>query len=181
MASFSDQVKKSIRNIPDWPKKGVVFRDLTTLWKDGKMLRGTTDAFYRKYKGKRIDKVLGIEARGFIVGAPLAERLGVGFIPARKVGKLPFEKVTMSYELEYSRAGIEVHSDAMKKGERILIADDLMATGGTAAAAASLVERLGGKVVGLAFVVELTFLNGREKLKKFDIFSLAKYESGTQE
>lgn len=175
--SFSEQVKKSIRSVPDWPKKGVVFRDLTTLWKDGKMLRGTTSAFYRRYKGKRIDKVLGVEARGFIVGAPLAERLGVGFVPARKIGKLPFEKVTMSYDLEYSRAGIEVHSDAINQGERILIVDDLMATAGTALAAASLVERLGGKVVGLAFVVELTFLHGREKLNEFDIFSLAKYRS----
>jgi adenine phosphoribosyltransferase len=178
--SLSEQIKKSIRSIPDWPKKGVVFRDLTTLWKDGKMLRRTTDAFYRRYRGKRIDKVLGVEARGFIVGAPLAERLGVGFIPARKVGKLPSEKVTMSYDLEYSRAGIEVHSDAITQGERILIVDDLMATAGTALAAASLVERLGGKVIGLAFVVELTFLHGREKLKEFDIFSLAKYRSETE-
>ncbi len=180
MVSFSEQVKKSIRSIPDWPKKGVVFRDLTTLWKDGRMLRGTTEALYRRYRGRRIDKVLGIEARGFIVGAPLAERLGVGFVLARKVGKLPFEKLTMTYDLEYSQAGIEVHSDAIQKGERILIVDDLMATAGTAAAAAKLVERLGGEVVGLAFVVELTFLKGREKLKKFDVFSLAKYRSESE-
>ena len=174
---FSEKVKSSIRSVPDWPKAGVVFRDLTTLWKDGRMLRRTTDAFYRKYKGRRINKVLGVEARGFIVGAPLALRLGVGFIPARKIGKLPFDKVTMSYDLEYSQASIEVHSDAISKGESILIVDDLMATAGTALAAASLVERLGGKVVGLAFVVELAFLNGREKLKNFEVFSLAKYTS----
>ncbi len=180
MTSFSEQVKRSIRSVPDWPKKGVVFRDLTTLWKDGRMLRRTTDAFHRRYRGRRIDKVMGIEARGFIVGAPLAERLGVGFVPARKVGKLPFEKVAMTYDLEYSKAGIEVHSDAIKKGERILIVDDLVATAGTAVAAAELVERLGGEVVGLAFVVELTFLKGREKLKKFDVFSLAKYASESE-
>jgi adenine phosphoribosyltransferase len=177
---LSEQVKNSIRSIPDWPKKGVIFRDLTTLWKDARMLRATTDAFYLKYRGKRIHKVLGIEARGFIVGAPLAERLGVGFVPARKVGKLPFEKVAMTYDLEYSHAGIELHSDAISHGERVLIVDDLMATGGTAVAAANLVERLGGKVAGIAFVVELAFLNGREKLKKFDVFSLASYRSETE-
>ena len=177
MDDYSKRIKKSIRSIPDWPKKGVVFRDLTTLWKDGKMLRGTTAAFYKRYRSKKIDKVLGVEARGFIVGAPLAERLGVGFIPARKIGKLPFEKIATTYDLEYSTAGIEVHSDAIAKGERILIVDDLMATAGTALAAANLVERLGGKVVGLAFVVELSFLGGRDKLKKFEIFSLAKYVS----
>ena len=174
---FSEKVKRSIRSIPDWPKKGVVFRDLTTLWKDGRMLRGTTDAFYRKYKGRRIDKVLGVEARGFIVGAPLALRLGVGFVPARKVGKLPFDKVTMSYDLEYGQASIEVHRDAISNGDRILIVDDLMATAGTSLAAAKLVERLGGRVVSLAFVVELSFLNGREKLKNFEVFSLANYTS----
>jgi adenine phosphoribosyltransferase len=177
LTDFSERVKRSIRNVPDWPKKGVVFRDLTTLWKDGRMLRATTDALYRRYNKSRIDSVLGIEARGFIVAAPLAERLGVGFIPARKLGKLPWKKVSTEYDLEYSAAGLEVHKDAIKKGDRILIVDDLMATAGTALAAINLVENLGGSVIGLAFVVELAFLKGRDKLRGFDIFSLAEYTS----
>ena len=171
------EFKAAIRRIPNFPKKGVVFRDITTLWKDGRLLRKSTEALVKHYGGKKIDAVLGIEARGFVVGAPLAERLGVGFVPLRKLGKLPGEKLSESYDLEYGTATLEMHRDAVEKGERILIVDDLIATGGTALAAAKLVEVLEGRVVGLAFVVELSFLKGREVLKGYDVFSIVKYSS----
>jgi adenine phosphoribosyltransferase len=172
------EFKGAIRRIPNFPKRGIVFRDITTLWKDGRLLRKSTEVLVEHYKGKKkIDAVLGIEARGFVVGAPLAERLGVGFIPLRKLGKLPGEKVSESYDLEYGTATVEMHRDAVEKGERILIVDDLIATGGTALAAAKLVEVLEGKVVGLAFVIELSFLKGREVLKGYDVFSIVKYSS----
>ncbi len=171
------EIKAAIRRIPNFPKKGVVFRDITTLWKDGRLLRRSTDVLYERYKNKRIDAVMGIEARGFVVGAPLAERLGVGFIPLRKLGKLPAEKISESYDLEYGTATLEMHRDAVVKGERILIVDDLIATGGTALAAAKLVEALRGVVVGFAFVVELSFLGGRAALKEYDVYSIVKYAS----
>ena len=169
------EFKAAIRRVPNFPKKGIIFRDITTLWKDGRLLRKSTDVLYEHYKDKRIDAVLGIEARGFVVGAPLAERLGVGFVPLRKVGKLPGEKISETYDLEYGTATLEIHTDAVKKGERILIVDDLIATGGTALAAAKLVEVLKGKVVGFAFVVELVGLNGREALEGYDVYSIVKY------
>jgi len=171
----SEDLKAAIRRIPDYPKKGVVFRDITTLWKDGRLLRKTTDIMYDHYRRKRIHAVLGIEARGFVVGAPLAERLGVGFIPMRKLGKLPSATISETYELEYGTATLEIHKDAVKKDERVLIVDDLIATGGTALAAAKLVETLKGKVVGFAFVVELPALKGREALKGYDVFSIVKF------
>jgi len=176
VATLVSQVKKAIRTIPDYPKKGIPFKDLTTLWKDGKLSRRVTDALEARWKKTKIDKVVGIEARGFIVGAPLADRLGVGFVPARKVGKLPGAKLSMNYELEYGRQGLEIHKDAISKGERILVVDDLLATGGTSKAAATLVERMGGKVVGFAFVTELGVLQGRKKLAGYEVYSLAKYE-----
>jgi adenine phosphoribosyltransferase len=169
------ELKAAIRAIPDFPKKGIMFRDVTTLWKDGALLRKCNDVLYKRYKDSRIDAVLGIEARGFIVGAPLAVSLGVGFIPLRKVGKLPGEKISESYDLEYGTATLEIHTDAVKKGQRILIVDDLIATGGTALAAAKLVEILEGRVAGFAFIVELTGLHGREALKGYDIFSVVRY------
>ena len=169
------EFKAGIRSVPNFPKKGIMFRDITTLWKDGRLLRKCTDVLYGRYRGAKIDAVLGIEARGFVVGAPLAVRLGVGFIPLRKLGKLPGAKISESYDLEYGTATLEIHVDAVKKGERILIVDDLIATGGTALAAAKLVEVLRGKVVGFAFVVELAALRGREALKGYDVFSIVKY------
>ena len=175
--AVESEFKAAIRRIPNFPKKGIVFRDVTTLWKDGRLLRRGTEVLYEHYKDKKIDAVLGIEARGFVVGAPLAERLGVGFIPLRKVGKLPGEKIAESYDLEYGTATLEIHKDAVEKGERILIVDDLIATGGTALAAAKLVEVLRGKVVGFAFIVELSFLPGREALKGYDVYSIVKYAS----
>jgi adenine phosphoribosyltransferase len=171
------EFKAAIRRIPDFPKKGIIFRDITTLWKDGRLLRKCTDVLYAHYRGKRIDAVLGIEARGFVVGALLAERLGVGFVPLRKVGKLPGEKISESYDLEYGTATLEIHRDAIEEGERILIVDDLIATGGTALAAAKLVEVLRGRVVGFSFVVELSFLKGRDALKGYDVYSIVKYAS----
>jgi len=175
--SVEKEFKRAIRKIPNFPKKGIVFRDITTLWKNGRLLKKSTDVLYERYKNKRIDAVLGIEARGFVVGAPLAERLGVGFIPLRKLGKLPGEKVAESYDLEYGTATLEIHRDAIEKGERILIVDDLIATGGTALAAAKLVEVLQGKVVGFAFIVELSALKGRDALKGYDVLSIVKYAS----
>jgi len=169
------EFKAAIRRIPNFPKKGIIFRDITTLWKDGRLLRRSTDVLYEHYKNKKIDAVMGIEARGFVVGAPLAERLGVGFLPLRKLGKLPGEKVSESYDLEYGTATLEIHKDAVAKGEKVLVVDDLIATGGTALAAAKLVEVLRGVVVGFAFVVELSFLNGRQALKGYDVFSIVKF------
>jgi adenine phosphoribosyltransferase len=171
------EFKAAIRRIPDFPKKGIIFRDITTLWKDGRLLRKCTEALYEHYKDKKIDAVLGIEARGFVVGAPLAERLGVGFVPLRKLGKLPGAKISESYDLEYGTATLEIHRDAVEEGERILIVDDLIATGGTALAAAKLVEVLRGRVVGFAFVVEIAALKGRLALKGYDVFSIVKYSS----
>lgn len=175
--SFAKQLKDAIRSIPDYPTKGIVFRDLTTMWKDGRLNRMSTDVFYERYEGKRLDKIVGIEARGFIVAAPLADRLGIGFVPARKLGKLPSKKLTVRYVLEYGKQGLELHKDAIKRGERVLIMDDLLATGGTSSAAARLVEQLGGKVEGFAFIVELGFLGGRKKLKGHDVFSIVNYGS----
>lgn len=174
---LSAELKHAIRRIPDFPAKGIVFRDITTLWMNQELLGRAVDALYEHYKDKRVDVILGIEARGFVFGALLAERFRVGFVPARKLGKLPFEKVTETYQLEYRTDGLELHRDAFKRGDRVLIVDDLMATAGTALAAAKMVETLGGVIVGLAFVVELAFLHGRERLKSYDVFSLTKYDS----
>jgi adenine phosphoribosyltransferase len=176
MGRLEADVKNAIRNIPDYPKKGVPFKDLTTLWRNGKLTRRVTDALQKKWGKVKLDKIVGIEARGFIVGAPLADRLGVGFVPARKVGKLPARKISVSYELEYGRQGLEIHADSISKGDRILVVDDLLATGGTSRAAATLVERLGGKVVGFAFVTELRSLKGRKKLAGYEVYSIAKYD-----
>lgn len=176
-AQVASEFKAAIRRVPNFPKRGIVFRDITTLWKDGRLLKRCTDTLYEHYKNKRIDSVLGIEARGFVVGAPLAERLGVGFVPLRKLGKLPGAKVSESYDLEYGTATLEIHKDAVEEGERILIVDDLIATGGTALAAAKLVEVLRGRVVGFAFVVELSFLKGRDTLRDYDVYSIVRYSA----
>jgi len=176
MGKLETDIKKSIRTIHDYPKKGIPFKDLTTLWRNGNLTHRVMDALVREWKGAKLDKIVGIEARGFIVGAPMADRLGVGFVPARKIGKLPASKVSLNYELEYGRAGLEMHTDSISKGDRVLVVDDLLATGGTSWAAAALVKRLGGKVVGFAFVTELSSLNGRKKLKGYEVYSLAKYD-----
>lgn len=174
MGPLGMDVEKAIRIIPDYPKKGIPFKDLTTLWKNGRLTRRVNDALERRWKNGKLDKVVGIEARGFIVGAPLADRLGIGFVPARKVGKLPGSKLRISYQLEYGRQGLEMHRDSISKGDRVLVVDDLLATGGTSRAAATLVERLGGKVIGFAFVTEVRGLNGRRKLSGRRVYTIAK-------
>jgi adenine phosphoribosyltransferase len=176
VGKLETDVKRAIRTIPDYPKKGIGFKDLTTLWKNAKLTRRVTDTMARRCSSEWLDKVVGVEARGFIVGAPLADRLGIGFVPARKVGKLPASKVSVNYELEYGKQGLEMHSDSISKGDRVLVVDDLLATGGTSKAAGELVERMGGKVVGFAFVTELSSLNGRKKLSGHEVYSIAKYD-----
>jgi adenine phosphoribosyltransferase len=164
-----------IRSIPDFPKKGILFRDITTLLKDGQGWRRAVDAIYEKYKDARIDKVVSIEARGFLLGGALAYKFGCGIVPLRKPGKLPWEKLSESYELEYGTATIEMHKDAIDKGDRVLIVDDLLATGGTAKAAANLVERQGGEIVGIAFLIRLTDLKGEELLQNYEVSSVIDY------
>ncbi len=171
-----DGLKKLIREVPDFPKKGILFYDITTLLKDKLGFALLIDALSEHYIGKEIDLVLGMEARGFIFGPALAYRLNAGFVPVRKPGKLPAETVRVSYDLEYGSNALEVHKDAIKKGDRVLIVDDLLATGGTAVATAQLASGLGAQIAGLAFVVELDFLKGREKLGNYDVFSLLHYD-----
>jgi adenine phosphoribosyltransferase len=172
----SDQLKKLIREVPDFPKKGILFYDITTLLKDKTGFAQLIDLFSEHYIGKQIDLILGMEARGFIFGPALAYRLNAGFVPVRKPGKLPAATVRVEYELEYGSNTLEMHKDAVQKGQRVLIVDDLLATGGTAEATARLVTSLGGEIAGLAFVVELDFLNGRDKLKPYNVFSLLHYD-----
>jgi len=171
-----DHLKKLIREVPDFPKKGILFYDITTLLKDKTGLAMLIDKLSEHYISQDVDLVLGMEARGFIFAPALAYRLNAGFVPVRKPGKLPAECVKYDYSLEYGTNTLEIHKDAIQKGQRVLIVDDLLATGGTAEATAKLAESLGGKVAGLGFVVELSFLNGREKLKNYDVMSLLQYE-----
>ncbi|MEO0228069.1 MAG: adenine phosphoribosyltransferase [candidate division WOR-3 bacterium] len=168
-------LKKFIRDIPDFPQKGVMFRDITTILKNPEAFKFSIDTIVNKYKSAKIDKVVSIEARGYIFGGAIAYNLGCGLVPVRKLGKLPAETVKMEYELEYGKNVIEIHKDGLEKGERVLLFDDVLATGGTMLAACKLVEMLGGKVVACAFIANLTYLNGREKLKDYEVFSLVEY------
>jgi len=170
------QLKKLIREVPDFPKKGILFYDITTLLKDKVGFATLVDRLSEHYVGHEIDLVLGMEARGFIFAPALAYRLNAGFVPVRKVGKLPAETVRFDYALEYGTNSLEMHKDAIQKGQRVLIVDDLLVTGGTAEATAKLAETLGAKIAGLGFVVELDFLHGREKLKGYDVMSLLHYD-----
>ncbi|MCA1564758.1 MAG: adenine phosphoribosyltransferase [Acidobacteria bacterium] len=172
-----DNLKKLIREVPDFPKPGINFYDITTLLKHPEGLRLTVDALSAQFEGEKVDVVLGIEARGFIFAPALAYHLNAGFVPVRKPSKLPAETARVSYALEYGEDTLEIHRDAVGAGARVIIADDLLATGGTAKAAVDLVESLGGVVAGLVFVVELEFLPGREKLAGYDVRSLIKYQS----
>lgn len=167
-------LKDKVRAIPDYPKKGVIFRDVTTLLKEGQYFKEAIDKMAEKIDYE-IDKVIGIEARGFIVGAPLAYKLSKGFIPIRKPGKLPCEKISVEYDLEYGTDSIEMHVDGIKKGEKVVIVDDLLATGGTSQAAIKLVESLGAEVAGLLFLMELDDINGRQKLKNYRVDSIIHY------
>ena len=172
----ADQLKKLIREVPDFPKKGILFYDITTLLKDKTGLATLIDKLAEHYISHKIDLVLGMEARGFIFAPALAYRLNAGFVPVRKPGKLPAATVKYDYALEYGTNTLEVHRDAIERGQSVLIVDDLLATGGTAEATAKLAESLGAKIAGLGFVVELTFLNGRDKLNKYDVMSLLQYD-----
>ena len=172
----SDRLKSLIREVPDFPKKGILFYDITTLLKDKAGFATLIDQLAEHYVGRSIDLVLGMEARGFIFAPALAYRLNAGFVPVRKPGKLPAECVKFDYALEYGTNTLELHKDAIQKGQRVLIVDDLLATGGTAAATAKLAESLGATIAGLGFVVELDFLKGRDKLKKYEVMSLLRYE-----
>lgn len=169
-------LKALVRTVPDFPKPGILFYDITTLLKDKTGLRGIVDGLQTRYRDTRVDLVIGIEARGFIFAPALAYALGAGFVPVRKPKKLPAECVTVTYDLEYGSDSLQMHKDAIPAGSRVLIVDDLLATGGTAAAAARMVQGVGGVVAGLAFVVELTFLNGRARLPGLDVFSLLQYD-----
>lgn len=172
-----DHLKKLIREVPDFPKPGILFYDITTLLKDADGLSQLSDSLAARYAENPPDVVLGIEARGFIFGPMLAARLGTGFVPVRKPGKLPAKTSRISYDLEYGQDTLEIHTDAVLEGQSVLIVDDLLATGGTARATCDLVEKLGGKIHGLAFVVELTFLPGRDKLNGYDVHSVLSYDT----
>jgi adenine phosphoribosyltransferase len=166
---------KMIRDVPDFPKEGIIFKDITTLIKDPEAFKEAVDVLADHYADREVDLVAAVEARGYIFGAPVALKLGAGFIPVRKAGKLPAQKLREEYELEYGTDSVEMHQDAIKPGQKVLIVDDLIATGGSAAATARLVERLGGEVVGIAFLIELRFLEGVEKLKGYDVFTVIQY------
>jgi len=171
-----DYIKSKVRSIPDWPIKGVIFRDITTLLLDPPAFKKICTIFYDRYVNAKIDKIVGIDARGFLFGSVLAYKLDIGMIPIRKNGKLPYNTISESYTLEYGEEVIEIHEDAIEKGERVVVIDDLMATGGTISAAANLVEKLGGEIFECSFVLELPGLNGREKLGSRKVFSIVKFE-----
>jgi adenine phosphoribosyltransferase len=169
-------IKNIIRSIPNYPIEGVVFRDITPLLLDTEAFNGVCDEFYNRYKDMKIDKVVGIDARGFIFGGVLAYKLKAGFVPVRKKGKLPYKTISEGYTLEYGENIVEIHEDAIEKGENVLIVDDLMATGGTIAATTHLLETLGGNIVECAFIIELPDLKGREKIKDYKVFALVEFE-----
>jgi len=168
-------LKEKIRVIPDFPQPGISFKDITTLLRDGEALRETVKRLAEHFKGTEVDMILGVESRGFILGAPLAYEMGLGFTLIRKPGKLPGQVLSVEYDLEYGTDSLEIHADAFPPGTRVLVVDDLLATGGTIAAAIELIKKLSGQVVGLAFLIELAYLNGRERLSEYDIVSLVQY------
>lgn len=168
-------LKSFIRDVPDFPKPGIIFKDITPLLKSPQAFKVMTDAFVQRYKTKKVDVILAVDARGFLLAGPLAVRLGLGIVPMRKKGKLPYKTHSFDYQLEYGKDTVEIHQDAVEPGNRVLVVDDVLATGGTARAAVELVTRSGGRVVECAFLMELSFLNGRDKLKPFPIFSQIRY------
>lgn len=174
-ASSVDELRSLIREVPDFPKPGIRFYDITTLLKVPDAFRDVIDRMAEQVNAANVDVVVGMESRGFIFSAPLAYKIGAGFVPVRKLGKLPAETIEVEYELEYGTATLEIHSDAIEKGQRVLIVDDLLATGGTVMGTIELVRRLGGEIAGLSFMVELTALHGREKLGEFEIHTLLAY------
>ncbi len=169
------ELRDMIRDVPDFPIKGVLFKDITTLIKDADAFRRAVDALTEPFRGRKIDLVVAVEARGYVFGAPIAYNLGAGLVIVRKPGKLPAETISAEYSLEYGTNVLEMHKDAIAPGQRVLLVDDLLATGGSAKATVELIERLGGEVVGIAFLIELLFLKGIEKLRGYEVFSLIKY------
>ncbi|MDD5492396.1 MAG: adenine phosphoribosyltransferase [bacterium] len=169
------KLEKFIRDIPDFPKKGIIFKDITPLIGDPQVFKTVINLLAKKYKNKKVDKIMCVESRGFIFASALSYKLGIGIVPVRKPGKLPYKTIKETYALEYGTDTLEMHVDAFKKGDRVIIIDDLLATGGTVEACTRLVKKLGGKVAGIGFVIELGFLHGRDKLKGFDIFSIIKF------
>ena len=169
-------LKETIRSIPGWPIEGVIFRDLTTLMQNPDAFRESCDILYERYKDMDIDKIVGIDARGFVFGAVLAYKLGIGFVPVRKKGKLPWKTIEETYSLEYGQGTLEIHEDAIQKGENIIIVDDLIATGGTVGATVSLVKKLGARIIECAFIVELPDLKGREKIQDCKVFAITEFE-----
>jgi len=169
-------LKKKIRNIPDFPQKGIIFRDIGPLLEDKKSLRYVIDQLVKKFKGKKIDKIVGIDARGFILAGILADRLEAGMVMVRKKGKLPYKTEYQEFDLEYGKGILEIHKDSIKKGEKVLLVDDVLATGGTMLATAKLVGKLRGKIVGITFLITLDYLPGKEKLKDYQVFSLVNYK-----
>lgn len=170
-----EELKKKIRDVPDFPKKGIIFKDITTLLSNAQAFSRAIDLMAERYKDKKIDSIVCIEARGFIFGGALAYKLDAGLIPVRKAGKLPYKTYKATYELEYGTDTLEIHQDAIQAGQRVLIIDDLLATGGTTKAVANMVKQLKGEVIELAFLIELTFLEGRKKLEDYEVFSLIKF------
>lgn len=175
MSAKTLNLKDAIRDVPDFPKKGIIFKDITTLLSHQDAFRQVVDQLSAHYKPKGVEQVAGIESRGFIFGAPVAYQLGAGIVPIRKKGKLPYKTISQTYALEYGTDTLEMHEDALKPGTKVIIVDDLLATGGTARATAELVKKAGGTIIGIAFVIELEFLKGRENLKGYDVFSLLQY------
>ena len=174
-ADVLEKLRNGIRDVPDFPKKGIVFKDITPILKDGDLFRSSIDLFLERCQGKKVDKIVGIDARGFLFGSAVAYALGIGFVPLRKKGRLPYKTESAKYSLEYGEAEMELHIDAIVPGEQIVLIDDLLATGGTSASAAALIKKVGGNLVAAIFLIELEFLNGREKLKPTEIISFLKY------
>ena len=175
MAHDLDRLRAAVRDVPDFPKKGIVFKDITPILNNSALFKASIDVFLERCRGKKIDKIVGIDARGFLFGSVVAYELGVGFVPIRKRGKLPFKTEIAKYSLEYGEAEMEMHIDAMTPGERIVLVDDLLATGGTSAAAAALIAKVGGKLIEAQFLIELEFLRGRDRLKPTPVVSFLKY------
>jgi adenine phosphoribosyltransferase len=170
-----DKLRAGVRDVPDFPKKGIIFKDITPILQDAKLFRESIDLFLERCRGKKIDKIVGIDARGFLYGSTVAYELGVGFVPIRKRGKLPYKSVTAKYALEYGEAEMEMHVDALNAGERIVLVDDLLATGGTSASAAALIKKVGGELLEAQFLIELEFLHGRERLAPVPVVSFLKF------
>lgn len=175
MSDVLDKLRAGVRDVPDFPKKGIIFKDITPILSDGALFKASIDVFVERCRGKKIDKIVGIDARGFVFGSAVAYELGIGFVPIRKRGKLPFKTEIAKYSLEYGEAEMEMHVDAMSPGEQIILVDDLLATGGTSAAAAALIAKVGGELIEAQFLIELEFLKGREKLAPIPVVSFLKY------